>query len=365
SDRLLCRSPHDARCTSDTSDQIYRRRLAVSSAKKASTRNDLFVLTIVFFLLLFFRRMAGSRESVERDALNRPANTEGGGGGPEWLFELDDVKQMAYPPFYAGRHMAPSGGQPGPGQGSLTSPGHQGQQNCSTSCSCDTDSGYERSPAYFTVERRFEYPPVEHLAEEELDDVFYDPPSFVTLPSTPRSCAIPIPHGRQSTPSDDTVEEDDQEMKPCRPQSCPLRNPDDDQDNDDDEDDEDENINGHEHDFIDFDDDFEDVFDVFDGHRSVSTQTDWLFDEGFLSRDMGAPTLAGWGWQAGVRLVIIVRHCDHIKPRRGGSGVVLPPSQLASREDRTCTEEQKPLEGLRQASSRTTLAERAQPPTSG
>lgn len=95
-----------------------------------------------------------------------------------------------------------------------------------------------------------------------------------------RSCAIPIPSTRQSTPSDDTVEDND-DPKPCRPQSCPLRDPGD-VVQDDDDDDEADNRNEMRDHFLDFEDDedYEDVFQDLEDHHSVSTQTEWLFDEG-------------------------------------------------------------------------------------
>lgn len=111
---------------------------------------------------------------MDRAVLTGRENSENGIGS-QWLLELEDPRDRACPAFCAGRNMHK-------GHGGM---GQQGQQNCSMSCSCDTDSGYEPSPAYFAVERRFEYPPVEDLEEEEFDDVFYDPPSFISLPSTP------------------------------------------------------------------------------------------------------------------------------------------------------------------------------------
>ncbi|XP_022644716.1 uncharacterized protein LOC111243428 isoform X1 [Varroa destructor] len=219
--------------------------------------------------------MAGSRGTLDCKVLSRRENSK---DGPEWLLRLDGPKQMACPTFCVARNGPSSVTGPPKSQGLLNNQGYQGQ-NCSLSCSCDTDSGYEPSPAYFAVERSFEYPPVEDLEEEDLDDVFYDPPSFLSAPSTPRSCAIPIPSTRQSTPSDDTVEDND-DPKPCRPQSCPLRDPGD-VVQDDDDDDEADNRNEMRDHFLDFEDDedYEDVFQDLEDHHSVSTQTEWLFDE--------------------------------------------------------------------------------------
>lgn len=127
--------------------------------------------------------MAGSRGPLDREVLTAREHPEDS-GSPEWLFALDAPTQMACQSYCAGRAgSSPASSQPR-GHGSLNIQNHQGQ-NCSLSCSCDADSGYELSPAYFVVENHFIYPPVEDLDEEELDDVFYDPPAFLSAPSTP------------------------------------------------------------------------------------------------------------------------------------------------------------------------------------
>ncbi|XP_003739207.1 uncharacterized protein LOC100903250 [Galendromus occidentalis] len=162
-------------------------------------------------------------------------------GASEWFLELDDEIR------------AP-----------LSEPRQQHNSNW------DTDSGYEPSPAYFANERRFEYPPIEDVDEEGddeedlLDDVFIDSATgFQELPSTPRSYAIPIPARKPSTPSDDIRDQDDFSLV-SRPHSCPPRDPEFELDHDD---------------FLDSGEELDTLVEKLQARVSVSTQTDWMFDE--------------------------------------------------------------------------------------